>query len=405
MKTIPYKRMLACVLVFVLGTITSSYAEDCDLVAVGGIKGPDDIQFRGLHFEGSLLTKLTGGDKKIGYNVMAISPSPTREFFAVATQSQIFILACTETSLKQIAMITPLFDGNLINDVSWSPDGAHIAIGATGSHGLPPIEGGPELSRDQIRIIKFDSDTHALSEVTSKSMRSFKSGTLNEARSVTWSPDGTHLAVAGYCSPEILVYSFDGTLLIERANEMHGCPANTVDWTPNGQFIAVGGLPTIDGDIRIFGFDALSSTPLTPITTASHGASVESVSWSSFSNVLAIGGRTSTGESPGFEVRVFLFDGSTLAKEVNADQSHGADIHAIGWAFNSGYLVVAGGTSPSGCEGRIYKYTQDFALLAEYPGARIVHGSTIFAVTSLLVTPPIISVPPKLKPLPVKEQS
>lgn len=134
---------------------------------------------------------------------------------------------------------------NLVQSVSWSPDGTRIASG----------------SWDKVVAI-WDNDSSAvLAAVT---------GNQSLVSSVAWSPDGTRIAIDSWNGVRVLDAA-TGTELAVLGNELRH--AGCITWSPNGNRIVRG---SIDGTLRLW--DATSGTELAVIQA--HEDDVKGVSWS-----------------------------------------------------------------------------------------------------------------------------
>jgi len=116
--------------------------------------------------------------------------------------------------------------------------------------------------------------------------------------SVTWSPDAQYVAI-GDVDDLVRVLSFDETTLslIVTSTFTLGGNVNSVDWSPDGQHIASGD----SGDnVRVFSFDG-SSLDNVATSTFTLGGDVRSVAWSPDGKFIASGDNNNN-------VRVFRFD-------------------------------------------------------------------------------------------------
>ena len=86
--------------------------------------------------------------------------------------------------------------------------------------------------------------------------------------------------------------AFDGTSLASVATFAHGATINSVNWSPDGRFLAIGGFIAGGIEVQVLAFDG---TSLTSVATFAHGAEVRSVNWSPNGTVLGIGGDPSGG--------------------------------------------------------------------------------------------------------------
>jgi len=171
--------------------------------------------------------------------------------------------------------------------------------------------------------------------------------------SVDWSPDGRFLAIGGNgpADPgnEIQVFSFDGTSLSLTASfnysDSSATKVNEINWSPCGRFLAVGGLfpGGLNDEIEVFSFDGSSLSLLTGTVTP-FGLLVNSVNWSPCGRYLAVGGRDPEGAA-GDEIQVFSFDGSSLS--LLDGINYGADgpdtiIVSVDWSPCGRFLAVGG---------------------------------------------------------------
>ena len=178
--------------------------------------------------------------------------------------------------------------------------------------------------------LEYD-DTDLLMTLTN-----FEHGVFIE--SVSWSPDGRYVAIGGEGTGdfEVRVLAFDGSSLSSVADFDHGIRIHSVDWSPDGRFVAIGGFGGTGGfEVRVFAFDGSS---LTDVADFDHGNTIFSVSWSPDGRFVAIGGFGGTGS---FRVRVLVFDGSSLTDV--ADFDHGDPILSVSWSPDGRFVAIGGG--------------------------------------------------------------
>ncbi len=234
--------------------------------------------------------------------------------------------------------------GATINGAHWSPDGKYLAVDGATSSG-------------EVRVFSFWG-------TAIRSIATFThSATL---QTIKWSPNGNFLVIGGAApvlqSIVMRVLNFDGTALTEITNT--STPTGTVqttDWSPNGQFIAVGGT---DSTLRIFTFNGV----LTQVATASHGAAINSVSWSHDGQYVLIAGAAGTG---GNDTRIYSFDGvSTLSLVASA--THGATLNGADFHPTGQYAAV-GGSASGGNQIRVFSFngTSLSTIATAAPGATV----------------------------------
>ena len=191
---------------------------------------------------------------------------------------------------------TTTHDGEVFS-VNWSPDGNFLAIGGAQS----TIDGA------QIRIYAFDSKALSLTLVASQ----IYSLSTNIVSSVNWSPNGEFLAIGGNLTTSpIIVYQFDpiALTLTQIATQSNGgVGANSVNWTSDGRFLAAGGSNT--QSITIYEFN-LTTLTLSQVAF-SINSNVLSVDWSPDGNFLASGNAISG--SP----NVIIYNFNRMTKTLN----------------------------------------------------------------------------------------
>jgi WD40 repeat protein len=217
--------------------------------------------------------------------------------------------------------------GESINSMSWHPNGNFLAIG-----GQNPTSG-----QDEIEIFSFNGTSLTLS---------YSQSFDTIINSIDWSPSGDFLAIGSedndgtttYANQnEIKIYSFNGSALSLTYSQNYGSKVYSVDWRPDGNYIAVGGEApdTGNNDVQIYAFNG---TSLSFTYSQNYGNRVYSVSWSPNGNYIAFGG-----ENPDVnhdELEVYFFDGSTLS--LTYSENYSSNLHATAWSPDGNYLAVGG---------------------------------------------------------------
>ncbi len=180
--------------------------------------------------------------------------------------------------------------------------------------------------------------------------------------SVDWSPDGRYLAIGGNSASNVThrVYSFDGsvTVTLPGCNKDHGSQVRSVNWSPDGKFLAIGGFEGTGGyEIRVYSFDGTGLTELIgcrkDVGVSPLVDPVDSVSWSPDGKYLAVGGQDDADPGPGYDFRVYSFDGSSLTLLDLKDHGVGAFVRTASWSSDGKYLATVG---DSGLSTRVYLF-------------------------------------------------
>ncbi|MCK4500636.1 hypothetical protein KAU11_09060 [Candidatus Babeliales bacterium] len=179
--------------------------------------------------------------------------------------------------------------------------------------------------------------------------------------SVDWSPDGNYLAIGGNLPSvghdEIEIYSFNGSSLSLTYSQNYGNGVSSVNWSPDGDYLAVGGESPTSGhdEIEIYSFDG-STLSLT--YSQNYGNFASSVNWSPDGKYLAVGGNS---PDSGDEIQIYSFDGSSLS--LIDSQNYGYAVYSFDWSPDVNYLAV-GGRSPNAGHKEIEIYYFDGSSLS-----------------------------------------
>ncbi|MFA6263234.1 MAG: WD40 repeat domain-containing protein [Candidatus Babeliales bacterium] len=167
-------------------------------------------------------------------------------------------------------------------------------------------------------------------------------------KSVQWSPDGKFLAVGGIGGDNkhnIKVYYFDGTRLVLWAEADFDIIVSEVRWSPDGRYLAVGGYQPISlCYVRVFRFNG-TSLPL----VAQFDENSESLDWSPDGKYLVIGNASAPARA-----EVLRFDGASLTVAAYID--YGNIIYAVRWSPDGRYLAVGGYRPTDNYEIHVYRF-------------------------------------------------
>jgi len=324
-------------------------------LAIGGYPASDSIEIRVFEFDPAASTLTQIATANHGNNILrSVDWDPTGKYLAIGgyrasdnIEIRVFAFDPAASTLTQVA--TANHDNSNVFSVDWDPTGRYLAIG-----------GNPASDNKEIRVFEFDPAAKIpLTQIA----------TANHGNrivlSVDWDPTGRYLAIGGGSTSgiEIRVFEFDPAATIPLTQVATANNDNravlSVDWDPKGRYLAIGGAPASDNiEIRVFEFDPAASTPLTQVATANHGNStVLSVDWGSTGQYLAIGGES---VSDNIEIRVFAFDpaASTPLTQVTTATHGNSAVWSVDWDPTDRYLAIGGnvvGLPPNDIEIRIYE--------------------------------------------------
>ena len=170
------------------------------------------------------------------------------------------------------------------------------------------------------------------------------------ALTLDWSPDGKFLAIAGDVTGGLglRVYRFD-LIALQNLQQfiptiLPGSIVRSVNWSPDGKFLAVG---TDSGtQVRIYRFDPITPS-LQQVVTATPGNSPRSVDWSPDGMFLAVGSTNTP------FIRVYRFDpiAQTLELLAAPDVIPGAQTY-LNWSPDGRFL----GTGSTNASIRVYRF-------------------------------------------------
>ena len=274
---------------------------------VGGDIGLGKVQV--FEFDRSSFTELTGAASPLSGTPVDVSWRRDGEFFATVNGTDVTLetFSFDPTGTGSTTPVETEIPSGLdeLNSCDWHPDGLSIAVG------------GQDLmfGLDQVRVFAVDSS----GSITSTPLDIKTYGA--RVNSVKWSPDGKFLAIGGDIvvplGTGIRIYKWDGSTLELRDSQTLTTQSavNSVDWTRTHLVVGAS-----NGDIEVFSFNNATGT-LTSEDTATFGANAASVAWyADGENILVGGDRAGGGRYSSFN-----FDGTSLSNNWSIDQSKEVD--------------------------------------------------------------------------------
>ncbi len=253
-----------------------AWSPDGNFVAAGTLQtaniGVSVFKFDGTNLIPAGTFAIAGGTNE----VFSISWSPDGRFIAVGlnVSPQVRVIEPQVTAVAATAIAT-FVHGATVNSVSWSADGKYIAMGGIVSGGVTT------------RVLDFTLSSAATTVLSS--LANFDHGaTVNE---VAFSPSARFLAQGGAASGAVTLraLAFNGSSLTSAASRdaSTGATVNASGWSADGRFLVSGQQTGGGNEVQVFTFDG---TTLVQAQTFSHGSNVNSLDWSVDGEAIAIGG-------------------------------------------------------------------------------------------------------------------
>ena len=165
------------------------------------------------------------------------------------------------------------------------------------------------------------------------------------ANSVAWSPDGKFLAVGGnYGDLDLIIYSWNGSILTPQTSAAFGTQINMLVWGPDGKYLAVGG--NAAPDVVIYAWDGATLTSKATITVSGQSRALD---WSPDGRFIAVG---ADHNSPVRDFAMYRWDGHALTVLTTIDYSF--PVYGVAWHPDGKYVAV--GPDHAGTAPRIYSW-------------------------------------------------
>lgn len=298
--------------------------------------------------------------------------------FAESRKELCLTSASNQQCYTSITLTTTAGMGANVRSVSWSFDDTHIA-GASEKSGST-----------EINVWRFNGTN--VTPLASKEID-------EHVYSIDWHPSQNVLAVTSKnikdeSGADLVIYRLIGSSLVKLDAETFSNSKHWgygVSWSPDGTRLAVtvqGTTTTATTEIRIYSFDGVSTLTLIDTIEAApevlglkNGGiaslhSPDALTWSPDGAYLAIGLQQSLGSSspiassfPDRQLQLYAFDGANLTFKHSLDVDLG--VLSLDWCSNAnGSFIVAGLQEPGSNLVRVYEYDSGTETISELVSAR-----------------------------------
>jgi len=296
-------------------------------ITVGGL----DSTLRAFSFTANTVGVLTSlGTVTTGGASTCMAWHQSGLYLAVGTQTpniKIYSFGGTSAPVQQITFAggSPALSTS-VTSLAWAPNGTYLAL----------IDG---ASDNLLRVVSFTGITQTLTQIGS-TVTLAAATPATGANCLTWSPNSSFIAFVSN-APALQVFSFNGssTPVKVGTNLTTGLNAPwSVSWSPNGSYLAVGN--NGNDSLQLFTF----STTSTPTIAASGSpvftnmANLFSAVWSPNGNYLAVIDETNN------ILQVYAFSGGTFT-QVGGNAATGSLSKAVSWHPSGNYITVTNNSS------------------------------------------------------------
>ncbi|MBY0352902.1 WD40 repeat domain-containing protein [Candidatus Babeliales bacterium] len=139
---------------------------------------------------------------------------------------------------------------------------------------------------------------------------------------------------------------------VQLTTASYGTRVKSVDWSPDGKYLAVGGFgPTNGNEFQIYRFNGATLTYVTGDDWAGGGAEVWRVRWHPSGRfVAAVGDATN-------DVRIYSFNDTTLTTLDVTDLTTIGEVRGLAWSPAGDYLLFGIANDEASDELRLYRFT------------------------------------------------
>jgi WD40 repeat protein len=271
-------------------------------------------------------TKLADPSTLPPNSAQAVSYSNNGRYLVVAHQSSPYVTAYVRSGNSLTALSSSAFDilpSGTVYSIAFTQDDQYLALGAfSATSGI-----------NNLYVYKVQGDT--FTKIADPS--SLPAG--NNVQGLSWSPDGTYLAVGTNSSDFLVVYKRSGdTLSALTLASLPSTPVRSIKFSPDGAYLAVG--HNTNPYVTMYKRSGDTFTPLAnPFSTSATGQ-VWGVDFSRDGTYFAAAHTTFP------YLSIYKRSGDTFTKLANPATLPSSQGNAVHFSANGNYLAVAHNNSP-----------------------------------------------------------
>ena len=194
-----------------------------------------------------------------------------------------------------------------------------------------------------------------------------------DVQSVSWTFDDRFIAIGLGAKPDVplRIYEFDGSFLTLRAEDPLGTNSNVhiVRWHPSKNLLALGraGIADANAELIIFEFDPVSYT-LTQKSSKNFNYDVYAVAWHPSGDYLAVGGYNYSAELELYSVDSSGVLSASPVDVVDLSPNREVRKEAMDWAVDGNHLVIGTKYTSGATSAIVFRFNDTAETLTESAG-------------------------------------
>jgi len=123
------------------------------------------------------------------------------------------------------------------------------------------------------------------------------------------------------------------------ASVSHGANVYSMDWSPDNQYLALGGVRTSSISVRVYQFSGETTLSELAGCQIDHGEAIRAIAWHPSGQFLAMAGDNGTSN---YNVRIYSFNGTSLSELTGCRVDTPASVYSLAWTSDGWNLAIGG---------------------------------------------------------------